>query len=221
MKKLSGVITFMVCIPLIATMFVKPDKDAWKNKETDTSVINERFSVCVREDIGTFHYTPENLTELVMYRVIPQDIAFSISEDYIEGTDPEQEYLKALAIVCRSNIVAAWEAEQCPAVLDFDRIQFEAGDFYQIHTSAGDAQRVRLNEIRRAVSATMGAVITKEGSVTTAPFFTTSPAGMLVSEAGEGSGFSLNYAYELAAQGMDFYEILKSFFEGIRVDIYE
>ena len=44
---------------------------------------------------------------------------------------------------------------------------------------------------------------------------------MLVSEAGNGVGFSLNYAYELAVQGMNFYEILKFFFDDFRVTIYE
>ena len=67
----------------------------------------------------------------------------------------------------------------------------------------------------------MGAVITKEEKVIAAPFFTTSSADMLVGEPGDGVGFSLNYAYELAAQGMDFYEILKYFFGDIRVNIYE
>ena len=44
---------------------------------------------------------------------------------------------------------------------------------------------------------------------------------MLVGEAGEGAGLSLNYAYELAAQGMDFYEILKYFFTEIKIVMYE
>lgn len=42
-----------------------------------------------------------------------------------------------------------------------------------------------------------------------------------MSEAGDQVGFSLNYAYVLAAQGMDFYEILKYFYGDIRVNIYE
>ena len=44
---------------------------------------------------------------------------------------------------------------------------------------------------------------------------------MLVGEAGAGEGFSLNYAYELAVSGMNFYELLKYFYEDIRVIIYE
>lgn len=52
-------------------------------------------------------------------------------------------------------------------------------------------------------------------------FFTTSPSDMLVSEVGSGDGFSLNYAYELAVSGMDFYAVLKYFYGDIKVAIYE
>lgn len=79
----------------------------------------------------------------------------------------------------------------------------------------------RLNEIRQAVEATKGAVITRDGDVIAAPFFTTAPSGMLVGEAGEGLGFSLNFAYDMAVSGMGFYEILKYFYGDIRVIIYE
>ena len=79
----------------------------------------------------------------------------------------------------------------------------------------------RFNEIGQAVDATKGAVITRDGKVMTAPFFTTTPSGMLVGEAGNGVGFSLNFAYEMAVSGMGFYEILKYFYGDIRVIIYE
>ena len=108
-------------------------------------------------------------------------------------------------------------------VLEYEKMHFAANYFYRIHTqAASDSEAlVKINEIERAVEAVKGAVITKDGNVITAPFFTTSPAGMLVSEAGDQVGFSLNYAYVLAAQGMDFYEILKYFYGDIRVNIYE
>lgn len=44
---------------------------------------------------------------------------------------------------------------------------------------------------------------------------------MLVGEAGDGVGFSLNFAYETAVSGMGFYEILKYFYDDIGVIIYE
>ncbi|MFG6370007.1 MAG: SpoIID/LytB domain-containing protein [Lachnospiraceae bacterium] len=227
MKKISRLITFIVCLPLIGTVFVKPDKGAWKTEERDEAGIDERFVIRIGEDIGNFVFQPEQLTQFLMYKAIPEDMTFSSSEDYIAGADtvrdPEQEYLKALAIVCRSNLVAVWEAEQCPEVLDYEKMRFTANYFYRIYTeAASDSDAfVKLNEIQRAVEAVEGAVITKDGSVIAAPFFTTSPAGMLVSEAGDQVGFSLNYAYVLAAQGLDFYEILKYFYGDIRVNIYE
>lgn len=239
MRKLAGVIAFIVCVPLIGMLLVKPDKRIWKQKEDDTSVVDESFGISVREDIGTFYYRPERLTGLVMYRMIPEDTTFSESEDYIVVTDdvydPEQEYLKALAIVCRSCIVSAWEDEQCPDCLDYDTMQLGAGDFYKIvqcdavHTRVltynnvllNDSRKNMMNEIEQAVDATKGAVITRDGKVMTAPFFTTTPSDMLVREAGDGIGFSLNYAYELAVSGMNFYEILRYFYDNIRVTIYE
>lgn len=47
------------------------------------------------------------------------------------------------------------------------------------------------------------------------------PSDMLVSEPGDGDGFSLNYAHELAVEGYDFYEILKYFYDDFRITIYE
>ncbi|MDE6218842.1 MAG: hypothetical protein K2G51_00115 [Lachnospiraceae bacterium] len=236
MKRLARIIAFIVCIPLIGSILIKPDKRTWEQKEDDTSAIDERFEISVREDIGTFYYKPETLTGLLMYCVIPQDTVFSISEDYIVSTDdvwdPEQEYLKALAIVCRSCIVYTWESEMCPEVLDYDNMQFAASDLYQIvqtdalnrkvlSDKSTDNRCIKLNEIKKAVDATQGAVITRDGKVMTAPFFTTTSSDLLVQEAGSGSGFSLNYAYELAVEGMNFYELLKHFYGDIRVMIYE
>lgn len=232
-RKLTGIAAFVVCLPLIGSILIKPDKRIWKQEEDDTSVINESFAISVREDTGIYYYEPEILTGLMMYRVVPEDTVFSGSEDYIvivdEVWDPEQEYLKALSIVCRSNIVCAWEDGQRPDVLDFDKMQLGAAGFYKIiETNAAyarllsdDSGCIKLNEIKRAVEATQGAVLTRDGRVITAPFFTTAPSDILVLEPGDGTGFSLNYAYELAVQGMNFYEILKYFFDDFRVTIYE
>ncbi len=239
MRMLTGVIIFIICAPLIGTWFIKPDKSDREEQESDTSVINECFEISVREENGTFYYKPETLTGLLMYRAIPEDAAFTSSEDYIvrfdEVYDPEQEYLKALAIVCRSCVVAAWEQAQRPEVLDYGTMKLEAQELHRIiQTDAvylkvpPDANAllcggkdVKLKEIWQAVDATKGAVITREGMVMAAPFFTTTSSDMLVGEAGAGEGFSLNYAYELAVSGMNFYELLKYFYEDIRVIIYE
>lgn len=247
MRKLTGVtgiVAFVVCVPLLGMLLIKPDPGIRPDPDDDTSVINECFEVSVREENGIFYYKPEILTGILMYCVIPEEAAFTSSEDYIvkmdEVYDPEQEYLKALAIVCRSCIVAAWEAEQCPEVLDYDAMQFGARDFYRIIQADAIYTKIfsnttslphsgmtpggsdnRLNEIKQAVDATKGAVITRDGKVMAAPFFTTTPSGMLVGEAGDGVGFSLNFAYETAVSGMGFYEILKYFYDDIGVIIYE
>ena len=228
MKKIVTILAVILCMPLICTMFIKPDKESWKKPENDTSVINEKFLVLVKEGTGNFTYKPEELTALMMYFLIPDTILFSSSEDYIaEGSgaahDPEQEYLKALAIVCRTDIAYIWEKEGCPDRLDFDKMGLPLSNFSSIYIDVAIASdnQTKMNEIKNAVETTMGAVITKENNVIAAPFFTTSDADMLVGEAGDGTGISLNYAYELAAQGMDFYEILKYFFAEIKIVMYE
>lgn len=231
-RKLTRIVVFIVCLPLVGSILIKPDKRMWKQEEEDTSVIDDSFKIAVAEDVGVFYYRPESLTGLMMYRVIPADAIFSGSEDYIvrmdEVWDPEQEYLKALSIVCRSNIVYAWEAEQHPDVLEFGRMQFGEVGFHDIiqadaanEVLSDDSRSIRLNEIERAIDATQGAVLTRDGKVITAPFFITTASDMLVSEPGGGVGFSLNYAYELAVEGMNFYEILKYFYDDFRVTIYE
>ena len=227
MKRMLRVLAFIICIPFIGTMFVKPDKSNWKKEEEETSVLDERFEIRVTEETGSFRYRPEKLTELLMYYMVPEDMVFSSSEDYIEGIgmahDPEQEYLKALAVVCRSNLTYIWECEGAPAVLDYEKLQFETADFSADYQSAvyDDEKDTKRREIKRAAMDTFGAVITKENKVSAAPFFTTSLSDMMMGEEGDGVGFSLNYAYELAKQGMDFYEILKYFFTDIKVNIYE
>lgn len=210
---------FIICIPLTATFFVKPQREVWEPEEYDAEALNARFCVMVDEDIGSFYYTPEKLTELTMYRMIPQELEFSASEDYIAEAgaahDPEQEYLKALSIVCRSNIAAAWEAQQCPDILAYDSIRFDPVSFYDICVDD-----VRYMEIQKAAKATRGAVIMNENGAAAVPFFTSTPSDLLVSQAGSGAGFSLNFSYELACQGMDFYDILKYFLGGVKVKIY-
>lgn len=227
MKKIAGVLAFIICLPLIGTIFIKPERDRQQKTQNDISVINQSFQVVVHEEIGTFSYLPEEFTVLLMYRMIPKDIVFGGSEDFIAGEDtaydPEQEYLKALSIVCRSNIVSAWEDCGMPKVLDFDKIGMDISCFYKIyHTAAQNSDEgIKLKEIKRAVAATDGAVITKEDEVIAAPFFTSTRADLFVDEAGDGTGFSLNYAYELAKQGMNFKEIIQYFFLDRKVTIYE
>ncbi len=226
MKKLLKIMLIVISLPLIGSILIKPprmenaDDDLPKN---DTSVINSSFRVAVHESKGTFHYAPETVVELMVAAQIPKELTFSESEDYVETApqsayDLEQEYLKALAVVLRSNLVFVWEREGRPETLDFDRTGLR---IRTLRSDADSEEYVKKKEIERAVAFTYGAVITKENRVIAAPFFTSTQGSMLVGEAGEGNGFSLNYAYALAQEGMDFYKILQRFYDGISVAIYE
>lgn len=222
MKKILKAVLFIMSLPLIGSLLVKPDKILRTTVEKTESALNTSFRVTVHEDRGDFHYCPEEVVELMVAAQLPEDISFREGEAYVETAsqsayDLEQEYLKALAIVMRTNLVNVWEHEGCPESLDFDstglcvkRLRADLSEEY-----------IKKNEIERAVEFTCGAVITKEKKVIPAPFFTSSESSMLIAEAGDGEGFSLNYAYFLAKDGLDFYEILKYFYDGISVEIYE
>lgn len=212
----------MISLPLIGSILIKPTQAVYPMTKNDTSAINTKFRVTVHEKRGDFCYTPEEIVELMTAAQIPEEIVFRESEDYVEMSsqsayDSEQEYLKALAVMLRTNLIHVWEREGCPQTLDFERtglcIKYLRSDAKDVY--------IKRNEIKRAVNATYGVVITKENKVIAAPFFTSSESSMLTKQAGDGVGFSLNYAYYQAKKGMDFYKILQSFYDGISVVIYE
>ena len=213
---------FMISLPLIGSILIKPTHTVSPTTKNDTSVINSKFRVIVHEKRGDFCYTPEEIVELMTAAQIPEDIVFRESEDYVEMSsqsayDSEQEYLKALAVMLRTNLIHVWEREGRPETLDFERtglcIKYLCSDTKDAY--------IKRNEIKRAVNATYGVVITKEDQVIAAPFFTSYESIMMTKQAGDGVGFSLNYAYYQAKKGMDFYKILQSFYDGISVVIYE
>ena len=228
MKTIIKITIFVISLPLIGSLLIKSPKTAYDTTrkdatKNDTSVINSAFQVTVHESRGDFHYDPEKIVEMMVAAQIPEDIVFHEGEDFVETEsqsvyDLEQEYLKALAIVLRTNLVYAWECAGCPRDFDFDSTGL---CIWELRTDAGGEEAIKKEEIERAVTFTYGAVITKEKRVIAAPFYTSSQGSMLVDEAGEGDGFSLNYAYSLAEEGMDFYKILQSFYDGISVSIYE
>lgn len=226
MKKIFKILIVVMGLPLLGSLLIKPPKSAYdttRNDVDDTSAINALFQVTVHESRGDFHYSPEEIVELMIAAQIPEEIVFSQGEDYVETAsqsayDSEQEYLKALAIVLRTNLVYTWEREGYPEILDFDKTGL---NIKKLRTDTGGEEAVKKKEIERAVMFTYGAVITKEESVIAAPFFTSSQGSMMVGEAGDGDGFSLNYAYFLAKEGMDFYKILQRFYDGISIAIYE
>lgn len=213
----------MISLPLIGSILIKPNQTVHYVSKNDKSVINSKFRVIIHEKKGDFCYTPEEIVELMTAAQIPKEIVFSASEDYVERSsqsvyDSEQEYLKALSVVLRTNLVYVWEREGRPEKLDFDRTGL-CIKYLRLDTDR--EEKIKRNEIKRAVEATCGVVITKEKTVIAAPFFTSSDSSMLIMQAGDGVGFSLNYAYHVAKGGKDFYKILQSFYDGISVVIYE
>ena len=52
MRKLTGVLTFIVCVPLIGTIFIKPVREPWTQEEEEVSVLDESFQIVVEEEIG-------------------------------------------------------------------------------------------------------------------------------------------------------------------------
>lgn len=222
MKKILKVFLIVISLPIIGSLLIKPDKILRITIEKPESVLDTSFQVTVHEDKGDFHYCPEKIVELMVAAQLPSDISFYEGEAFVEtapqsAQDMEQEYLKALAIVMRTNLVNIWEREGCPNDLDFD----STGLCVKRLRADLREENIIKNEIGRAAEFTCGAVITKEKKVIPAPFFTSSESSMLIEEAGDGMGFSLNYAYFLAKEGLDFYEILKYFYDGISVEIYE
>lgn len=223
MNRIIRIFLIIIGLPLIGSLFLRPGKAVQNEAKNDTDAINYGFSVTVHEYRGDFSYQPEEALELMMAAQIPKEIAFSEGEDFVENAqsaayDSEQEYLKALAIVLRTNLIYAWERGGCQKTLDFDSTGL---CIKRLRMDAGKEEAIKINEIKKAVSATRGVVIAKDERVTAAPFFTSAPGSMLINEAGDGVGFSLNYAYHLAEGGMDFYKILQYFYDGISAVIYE
>lgn len=219
------VFIIVLALPITAALLVKPT-DIWRRgAENDEDIPDWGFTVIVHESRGDFRYSPEEAVELMAAAQLPEEIDFIGGGALAEASsglahDFRQEYLRALAIVLRTNLVYVWESEGCPESLDFD----DTGLQVRYLTDA-EEDSAKKSEIEEAVKYTYGAVITNEKKVIAAPFFTSSQSSMFVGEAGEGVGFSLNFAYLLAKDGMDFYEILKYFYvetsTDISIEIYE
>lgn len=205
MKNLSKLLIFIIGMPLIVMIFIKPDT-SWRENKDDTDVINIPFMVAIDEDKGKFQYEPEEAVVYMMAAIVPWDLLW----EQTASDSIRQEYLKALAVVCRTNLIFEWEQAKSPEILDFD----ECGLFMKrLRTDAP-----QLDEIKRAVQATAGAVITDdEKTVIAAPFFTSSDWDIQMQTAGEGKGLSLNYSIFMANNGLNFSQILNAFFQNIKI----
>lgn len=205
MKNLSRLLIFILCVPLIARLFIKPDTPG-EDRKKEPRDEELPFMVAIDEDKGSFRYEPERIVDYMMAAIVPWE---TLSEQ-IPSDGARQEYLKALAVLCRTNLIYEWYQKDCPQLLEMA----DCG-LYMKRLHADSPQLV---EIRNAVEDTRGAVITDDKSaVIAAPFFTSSDWDIRILSAGEGDGFSLNYGILMARDGMGFAELLNMFFENIKI----
>lgn len=214
MKKLIIILLFIICLPLIASLLIKPDEYTSQKEETDIDVIDLPFSVIVKDDKGTYEYAPEDIVPYMVSALVPWDILAEF-DDTINPAKKRQEYLKALSIICRTNLVYAWEQQLRPKCIDL----YKSG----LYMKSRSGNPSGFDEIVQAAQETEGAVITDANSnrrtVIAAPFYTTSDWDLLLGIEGEGDGLSINYAARLAKEGKDFFAILNYFYENIQINL--
>lgn len=215
MKKLFKILIFIAAVPIIASLIIKPEPVDKPDEENDTDVISLPFSVIIEDDKGAYQYTPEGIIPYMVNALASREL-LSEFEDTVNPTAKRQEYLKALSIVCRSNLIYIWEQQGRPERLDI----CESGLYIKNY---GDAQK--FDEAESAAEATLGAVITnadsEKGAVIAAPFYTTNDWDITIGIAGKGDGLSLNYAVLLAREGKDFYSILNYFYKNMQITIFD
>lgn len=215
MKKLLYMLLLIICLPLIGSLFVKPDRSGWEKEGRDTEDRKLPFLVVVYENRGTFTYEAEDAVSGMAAALVPEEL-LADSAETMEAHSVRQEYFKALAVVCRTNLAYTWEREGKPDKLDFGKCGLP------IKRQKGNPVWGEIwDEIKEAVSGTAGAVIVEgdsaEQTINAAPFFTSSDWNLQLGEAGEGEGLSLNYAWVLACEEYRFHEILKYFFKNIEI----
>ncbi len=214
LKKLIWIFMFIICVPVAASFIIKPEQRISEEGKNDIDVTELPFSVIVKESNGTYEYTPEDIVPYMVSALVPWDV-LSDFDDTVNPAKKRQEYLKALAIICRTNLVYEWEQHMRPKHLDL----YKSGLY--IKKRSGNPSG--FDEIVEAVRDTTGAVITDKNSerrtVIAAPFYTTSDWDISIGMAGRGDGLSVNYAAELAKEGKDFNEILNYFYDDIQIDL--
>lgn len=205
---------FVVCLPLIASLLIKPGEHTSQKEEADIDVIELPFSVIVKGDKGTYAYAPEDIVPYMVSALVPWDILAEF-DDTINPAKKRQEYLKALSIICRTNLVYAWEQQLRPKRLDL----YKSG----LYMKSRSGNPSGFDEIVQAAQETEGAVITDANSdrrmVIAAPFYTTSDWDLSLGMEGDGDGLSINYAAKLAKEGKDFFAILNYFYENIQINL--
>jgi len=220
LKKAYYFIVMILCIPFLATIFVKPGEGlrqtTSKDNETENT-IDASFVVVILDEKGRIEYKPESFLPFMTAAVIPWDLMADTSDEEIIN-----EYLKTLCVMCRTNLVRVWYDEGCP-----EQLLYEKTKLNKIYLKE---KNIDYTKIIAAVKATNGVVITtnltnddidkcERGDIITAPFFTSAQGDILARQKGDGDGLSINYALIKAQEGMDFVDILKFFYEETGLEI--
>ena len=214
MKNWLRLLLFIAGIPFVAVLLFQPEKKETDGRNQTNDLVNFPFMAMVYEDRGTYGYEPEEAVCHMTAALITEEL-LTVFDSLESGESRRQEYLKALAVVCRTNMVYLWKQEQCPEQLD---IKKNGLPFRKLIPNSAEELW-----IREAVEATTGAVITdgitEEKAVIAVPFFTSSDWEIKIGEAGEGIGLSLNYALLMAQEGSEFTEIIKYFFPQSKIKV--
>lgn len=150
MKKMLRLLLFLFSIPLVCSFFMKKNETQEEGVSGRlTSTIG--FRVEVTEVTGTFSYDPEELLPYTMLSLLAGE----------EGKELE----RAAAIVCRTNLIYAWEREGNPVTLDFAKtgLTFCGRKVFR--------KMQNTDTLLQAVQDTQGMILTYEGEVIDAPFF--------------------------------------------------
>ena len=197
--------------------------ESYAEGATLSAKTNERYySTQAGPKTLVFHFadTAEEARSLYDHKTV--DAVWPLTEERLaafdnleNGEGKRQEYLKALAVVCRTNMLYTWKQEQCPEELDIKKTGLP---FRKLKQNSNEELW-----IREAVEESTGAVIMdgskEERTVIAIPFFTSSDWEIKIGEAGEGIGLSLNYALLLAQEGSEFTQIIRYFFPESKIRV--
>ena len=214
MKKWLRLLLFIAGLPLAAILLFTPEKKEAKEEYQIKNAEELPFMVMLCEDRGTYAYEPEEAVCHITAALLTKE-RLAAFDNLENGEGKRQEYLKALAVVCRTNMLYTWKQEQCPEELDIKKTGLP---FRKLKQNSNEELW-----IREAVEESTGAVIMdgskEERTVIAIPFFTSSDWEIKIGEAGEGIGLSLNYALLLAQEGSEFTQIIRYFFPESKIRV--
>lgn len=214
MKKWLRFFLFVAGLPLAAVLLFQPREKEAEEEQQINNVEEQPFMAMLCEDRGTYFYEPEEAVCYIMAALLTEE-RLTEFDGLENGENKRQEYLKALAVVCRTNMIYTWKKEQCPKKLDIKQTGLP---FRKLKPNSNEELW-----IREAVKESTGAVIMDESkekkTIIAAPFFTSSDWEIKIGEAGEGDGLSLNYALLLAQEGSEFTEIIRYFFPQSKIRV--